>query len=345
MNDVRVSAHGVTHRGNIREENQDQYLIAELAPSAKVIGNSVGLKNNSRLASTPTSYLFLVADGMGGHLGGREASTRAIQFFLSAILHSPSFRLQPSPTDPLVFTDILRTMLIGAHRELVRFASSAPELKGMGTTLTAAYIVWPTMFVVHAGDTRCYLKRDDELILLTRDHTVAQQMIRAGRMDAAAQERSPWSNVLVNALGAGAEEVFAEITTIDLKFGDRLMMCSDGINKHTTDEQIKNMMIATASLEACANKLVDFALADGGTDNITVLISDFALLDANEVQVLGATPSDEKVVIEFPASYTESDTNDSDTDSDEKKTATFELDTPSEDKKSTGDFPKDSIPH
>jgi serine/threonine protein phosphatase PrpC len=105
------------------------------------------------------------------------------------------------------------------------------------------------------------------------------------------------------------------------------------------------MMIATSSLEACANKLVDFALADGGTDNITVLVSDFALLDANEVQVLGATPSDEKVVIEFPASYTESDTNDSDTDSDEKKTATFELDTPSEDKKSTGDFPKDSIPH
>jgi protein phosphatase len=345
MNDVRVSAQGVTNRGNVREENQDQYLIAELAPSAKIFDNSVGLNNNSRLASPPTSYLFIVADGMGGHLGGREASTRAIQFFLSAILHSPSFRLQPSPMAPLVFTDILRTMLVDAHRELVRFALSDPELKGMGTTLTVAYVVWPNMFVVHAGDTRCYLKRDEELILLTRDHTVAQQMIRAGRMDAAAQERSPWSNVLVNALGAGAEEVFADITTVDLKFGDRLMMCSDGINKHTTDEQIKQMMIATSSLEACANKLVDFALAEGGTDNITVLVSDFASLESNEVRVLGGTPFEEKVVIEFPNPYIDSDTNDSDTVSDEKKTATFDLDTPSEDKKATGDFPNGSIPH
>ncbi|MFN7450526.1 MAG: PP2C family protein-serine/threonine phosphatase [Pirellula sp.] len=345
MKDVCVSAQGVTHRGNVREENQDQYLIAELAPSAKVLGNSVGLNNHSRLFSPPTSYLFVVADGMGGHLGGREASTRAIQFFLSAILHSPSFRLQPSPKEPLAFTDILRTMLVGAHRELVRFALSDPDLKGMGTTLTAAYIVWPTMFVVHAGDTRCYLKRDEELILLTRDHTVAQQMIRAGRMDAAAQERSPWSNVLVNALGAGAEEVFADITTVDLQFGDRLLMCSDGINKHATDEQIKQMLIASSPLEDCANRLVEFALSDGGTDNITVLLSDFASTDSNEVRVLGGIPSGEKVVIEFPEPYTDSDTNDADTAADEKKTATFELDTPSEDEKSTGDFLNESVPH
>lgn len=344
MSEVRIAAQGVTHRGKVREENQDQFLIVELAPSARVIGNSVGLVDGSRLTSPPTSHLFIVADGMGGHLGGREASTRAIQYFVSAILNSPSFRLQPAPKDQVAFADILRNILIGAHHELVRVAKSAPELKGMGTTLTAAYIVWPTMFVVHAGDTRCYLQRDAELILLTRDHTVAQQMIRAGTMDISAQERSPWSNVLVNALGAGADEVFADITTVDLRVGDRLMMCSDGVNKHTSDEQVKQIMIASSSLDVCARKLVDYALAGGGTDNITVLISDFESMDSKEVRVLAANPSMEKVAIAFPVPFSDTDTNDEDAALAEKKTATFDSDAPNEDEKATGDFSNEFFP-
>ncbi|MCU0720170.1 MAG: protein phosphatase 2C domain-containing protein [Pirellula sp.] len=343
MSIVRVSAQGVTHRGNVREENQDQFLITELAPSAKVLSNSIGIQDDSRLVSTPTSYLFIVADGMGGHLGGREASTRAIRFFLTAFLNDTSFRLPSTSTTDAAFTDALRRMLVGAHHELIQCAKNEPELKGMGTTLTAAYVKWPKMVVVHAGDTRCYLKRGDELILLTRDHTVANEMMRAGRIDPAALERSHWSNVLVNALGAGANEAYADITTVDLRAGDRLMMCSDGLNKHATDEQIKQIMSANPSLEACATSLLNFAMAEGGSDNITILLSDFNMEPYDYLRVLGAVPSEEKIAIEFPVPYVDSDTDESEKVYDEKMTATFDFDTPNQDERTTGDFSNESI--
>jgi PPM family protein phosphatase len=277
MNPVTIVSAGLSHQGKVREENQDQFLIGELNRSLNVLDNGLDLPGQSRLTGEALSSLFLVADGMGGHLGGREASTLAIHYFVSAILNKLNWYEKIEPVNEETFLETLRNTLFGAHRQLQAYATTNKELKDMGTTLTFAYVAWPKLFVVHAGDTRCYLYRDNELRLLTRDHTVAHQMMLNGQLNPQDQERSPWSNVLMNALGAGAPEVFADIYKQELKHADRLLLCSDGLNKHASDSVIAKVLAKNASPRESVEELIQIALNDGGSDNITVVVADMIL--------------------------------------------------------------------
>jgi protein phosphatase len=216
----------------VRADNQDQFFVGELTRSMRVQSGSIDVLPFSRLFGDTLGHLFLVADGMGGHQGGSHASTLAIQFFVASILNSVRWLVRLDAVSEVSFTDDLKTMLQRAHREMQAQSKTTDSLAGMGTTLTMAYVVWPRMIVVHAGDTRCYIFRDGNLRLITRDHTVANQMMRMGQLDPESIERSPWSNVLVNALGAGAPDVFADIYKADLRPGDTILLCSDGLNKH-----------------------------------------------------------------------------------------------------------------
>ena len=229
-------------------------------------------------------------------------------------------------------------MLEQAHQAIEERSKTTNGFEGMGTTLTMAYVDWPRMFIVHAGDTRCYLFRNNELRLVTRDHTVANEMMKNGQLDPDELERSHWSNVLVNALGAGARSVFPDIYKLDLQQNDSIMLCSDGLNKHVTDLQIRRTLASVSGPQRVCEEMVALAKQGGGSDNITVVMAKFLEQEApkNRMRLFVSHPSPEILLQDLEIPDSELDTRDEepshpttvdaqvDTDGDGKDTVDFD---------------------
>ncbi len=314
MQIIEVQSAGITDTGKMRTDNQDQFLVAELTRSMIVRSGALQCEQGSRLFGGTVGHLFLVADGMGGHRGGSEASKFAVEFFANSILNSTSWLARIEPASEAAFIEELKGMLENAHRAIEERSKTMGGCEGMGTTLTLAYVAWPRLIVVHAGDTRCYLLRRGDLRLLTRDHTVANEMMRKGQLAPEEMERSHWSNVLVNALGAGAESVYPDIYKLDLEQGDSILLCSDGLNKHVADFQIQRALVqASDPLSAC-EELVSLAKQGGGSDNITVAIARFIAPNAsnNRMQMVMSRPTTESILQELAYPDSETDTLDED---------------------------------
>jgi protein phosphatase len=251
------------------------------------------------LTGDTLGHLLMVADGMGGHRAGNEASSLAVHYFLASILNKVRWHTLIQSGDDSHLVEDLKEMLRQAHDLIVRKSAEEKSLSGMGTTLTMAYIVWPRMVVLHAGDTRCYLLRDGKLQLLTHDHTLAEEMMRRGELDRNSGERSPWSNVLSNALGANAEMVHAEIAHVDLHPGDTVFLCSDGLNKHVSDERIAKELLHGANVSDAVTRLVRLAIEGGGSDNITALAAKWiSSIPERYLRVSSMLPSDTKIFTE-----------------------------------------------
>lgn len=251
-------------------------MIADLNKSMLVQSTSLNLDAQSRLYGMSHGKLFMVADGMGGHQGGNRASAMAIDQLINQLLNSVHWFFQMDSDQEVReqgFIEDLKKMLQNAHEAIERESSSDYGYKGMGTTLTLAYVIWPWMYVVHAGDSRCYLLRNDELQQLTRDHTISRQLMEKGGMTAAEAENSPWSNVLYNALGAGASEVDAEIHKVALEPNDIILMCSDGLYRYIKDEEIQDMLLSELEPQECCRSFIELANFRGGADNITAIVA------------------------------------------------------------------------
>jgi protein phosphatase len=145
----------------------------------------------------------------------------------------------------------------------------------MGTTLTMAYVVWPRLFIVHVGDSRCYLLRRSELKQLTEDHTVAQQYVESGVLAADEAETSRWSNVLWNVVGGASDELAPQVYKSELQLGDTLLLCTDGLNKHVSDDRIAQVLAEDADAEKVCRCLVAAANDAGGSDNVTIVVARF----------------------------------------------------------------------
>jgi len=144
----------------------------------------------------------------------------------------------------------------------------------MGTTLTVAYLVWPDLFVMHVGDSRCYLCSGGRLRQLTTDHTIAQRLSDEGAMDAALTAQSPFAHVLWNSISNVAKsELKPQVLHARLKPADVLMLCTDGLVRHVDDARILRTIGGTGTAQLKARSLVDMARAGGGADNITVVVS------------------------------------------------------------------------
>jgi serine/threonine protein phosphatase PrpC len=266
---------GRTDVGKRRESNQDQFLIADLNKSMIVQETSLQLRAPSRMYGTSHGKLLMVADGMGGHMGGQRASTLAMDQLINQLLNSMHWFFQfdaESEDREQRFIEDLKRMMQHAHDEIEK-ESQQTKNKGMGTTLTMAYVIWPLMYVVHAGDSRCYLLRGDDLRQVTNDHTVSQQMVESGGLTASEANQSPWSNVLYNALGAGGATVETEIHKVLLKPGDLVLLCSDGLNRHVPDPDIKQLLQIELEPQETCRSLIDLANFRGGQDNTTVVVA------------------------------------------------------------------------
>jgi protein phosphatase len=269
-----IDCFGMTDRGYVRELNEDQFLVGELLKSLRVHHTSIGFNESTRLGG-PHGQLLLVADGLGGHASGERASTIAVdclaQFAVNA-MHWCS-RLDDCD-DEQVFTE-WRQALKECDSAIHAEADAEPDRHGMGTTLTMAYVTWPSAYILHAGDSRCYLLRRGRLERVTTDHTLAQRFVEAGVMGAEQANGSRYSHVLWNAIGGTEDGVTVEAHKLGLELGDVLLLCTDGLTKEVDERQITELLTGQADSAECCRRLIEAANDAGGGDNTTVVVARF----------------------------------------------------------------------
>ena len=273
---AKIISAGRTDIGKKRDSNQDQFLVADLNKSMLVQSTSLNLEAQSRLYGMSHGKLLMVADGMGGHQSGNRASRMAIDLLINQLLNSMHW-FSSSESDETEreagFVEDLKQLMKRAHAAIEKEGRAEVGKKGMGTTLTVAYVIWPWMYVLHAGDSRCYLLREGEMRQLTRDHTVSNQLVEQGGMTAEEANNSRWSNVLYNALGAGAAEVVPEVHKVELRPDDAILLCTDGLYRHVRDNEMRDLLETELEPFESCRSLIDLANFRGGLDNITAVVA------------------------------------------------------------------------
>ncbi len=270
---LSVRSFGLTDAGKVRTANQDQFLIAVLLKTLQV--QQTSLPDRRPEHSSDRSYLFVVADGMGGHAAGEQASAMAIDSVETFILGTFKWFAQfKGPEQDQVLADFQRA-LGQANARLLAEAAQHPELYGMGTTLTLAYSLNDVLFVAHVGDSRCYLCRQKILHRLTHDHTLVEELVRHGALaaDKAAEHR--WRHVMTNAVGGTSSDLKVEVHKLHLEAGDRVLLCSDGLTEMLSEEEINQTLQAESEPEQACRRLVTRANEAGGKDNITAVVALF----------------------------------------------------------------------
>lgn len=267
-----LNACGATNRGLVRPTNQDQFLIAQLNKSMRVSATSLRL--SERLFGAVQGEVLLVADGMGGHAAGEEASRIAIGHLVRRLLGQIHWHFQGEDEKEADFIANLKELLKDAHSRILMESARDANRRGMGTTLTMAYMTWPKLYVVHAGDSRCYLIRDGKAQQITTDHTLAHQLVKSGGMKPEDEATSKWSNVLWNVLGGrGDGDLIAEFKRVDLRKGDAIVLCSDGLHRYVKPSQIADVVNRYEKSSDACDELIRLANEAGGEDNITVVVS------------------------------------------------------------------------
>jgi protein phosphatase len=273
-----VDAGGMTDIGRARDTNEDAFLIATLQRSLQVHQASPGAQGWFR--GEPAGTLLIVADGMGGQGGGDIASRTAIETVTNYLLNAmPWVSVQPSHAQrdsrPTTSSMGLRHELskaILAGDEGVRAEGAHVATPRMGTTLTLALVLPPHVYVAHVGDTRCYLLEAGQLQLLTTDHNLAQKYVEASPHPV--EPPAQLQNVLWNALGGCVDEPVPQLVKRRLSPGAVLLLCSDGLTKHVSDEEIRRVLGTRSSAASRAAQLVELANSAGGTDNITAVVTE-----------------------------------------------------------------------
>ena len=274
---IAVKAFGITDTGRVRPSNEDQFLIAELTKTMRIWHTS--LPEPKTQFGDEHGHLFLVADGMGGHRAGEQASALAVvaieQFTLNAFKW---FFHSDAPDAQRVLTQF-QTALREADSRILDESIEHPELSGMGTTVTMAYHLDSQLCVVHVGDSRAYIFEDNRLHQITHDHTLVAEMVRRGDLQPEEVARHRLRNVITNVLGGNEAGVDVEAHALKVDAGDRLLLCSDGLTEMLTNEAIAAILRAEPDPQAACTRLVAQANDAGGRDNITVLVVRFDTTD------------------------------------------------------------------
>jgi serine/threonine protein phosphatase PrpC len=261
---------GVTDRGLVRPDNQDHFLVTTLHKTMRVHTTSLPNPELLEIPSQRVCSLGMVCDGVGGHSGGEEASRSAVEAIAGYVTNTMQCIVAMETSDDAALLDSLREAATRTHELVAQRAKESGDRKGMATTLTMFVAVWPTLYLLQVGDSRCYRFRADSLEQLTRDQTMAQDLVDSGVLKPEQAKRSPYAHVLSSSLG-GATWV-PEVSKTDLKPGDILVLCTDGLTKHVSEDGIAERIRTMTSSEQAARALVADTMAAGATDNVTVLV-------------------------------------------------------------------------
>jgi PPM family protein phosphatase len=236
---------------------------------------SIPLEGRLGFTRGASALLLLVADGVGGGQGGEEASSRTLDTIVRYVAGSSLFFSNLDEAGQRALLQDLTLSVQWSHAAVRNEAAGRASLEGMATTLTMVLALWPRAYVVQIGDSRCYHLRPPTLRQVTKDQTMAQEMIDQGLLPVASAERSPLSHVLSQAVGNQESEIWPEISSLDLQPGDTLLLCTDGLTKHVADAQIAKVLVEADSAKEMCTRLVDEAVTKGGSDNITVVVTRF----------------------------------------------------------------------
>ncbi len=263
-----IDAHGVTQPGKVRHENQDHFLLCSLRRQLVVRASSIpdadGLAESERLAS-----LAMVADGVGGAARGEAASRVALKAVTQYVTRSMRC-YYGAWEDDQEFYDALQEGARRCHAELLSHGQEDPEYSGMATTLTLYLGVWPRAYLLQVGDSRCYLLRDGELSQLTRDQTMAQEMVDLGVMKAEQVAGTRLEHTLTSSIGGRHTQ--PKVSRFDMTWGHVLLLCSDGLTRHVSDHRIRDVLRSMTSARQACETLLQVALDGGGSDNITIVV-------------------------------------------------------------------------
>jgi PPM family protein phosphatase len=268
---LTVRSFGLTDPGTVRDTNEDQFLIGVLRKALEV--QQTSLPQPKVQHAGDQGYLFVVADGMGGRAGGETASALAIDSVETFMLETLKWFFQFKGKEEDKVLAEFHSALGQANARVLTEAAKHPKLRGMGTTLTLAYSLNNLLFVAHVGDSRCYLCRQGILYRLTRDHTLVQDMVRAGALRAEEVAQHRLSHVITNVVGGESAEVKVEVHKVQLEAGDAVLLCSDGLTDMLPDEEIARILQAEIDPEPACRRLVGRANEEGGKDNITVMLA------------------------------------------------------------------------
>jgi serine/threonine protein phosphatase PrpC len=268
--DEELDLFGITHEGKVRPDNQDHFLVATVHPQVVVHGTSLPRVDELPLRGTRFGTVALVADGVGGADAGSDAARVATEAVARYVASTLRCYHQAGPKDDETFFIALKDAAMQAHDAVRAEAASRPDIRRMATTLTMVVAVWPWMYVTQVGDSRCYLLKNGKLKQLTRDQTVAQNLVDDGSLPADRLAHSPLRHVLASAIGA--DEATPEVTRWAIDRGTVTLLCSDGLTKHVTDDEIRDQLTKMTSSEQVSRDLLQLALDRGGTDNITILV-------------------------------------------------------------------------
>ncbi len=266
-------AFGLTDRGLVRSSNEDHFLVAELGRTLWV--NQTSLPQAATQHGRGRGLLLLVADGMGGHAAGEVASALSVEVVEAFILELlRRFSNLQAEDEHGVLAD-LRQAVLWADARVLQEAARNPEFAGMGTTLTLAFASGSRLFVLHAGDSRCYLYRGGGLEQLTEDHTLVAELVGRGAIEPQEARRHKWRHVVTNVLGAHGAKLRVDVGKVQLEPGDVALLCSDGLTDMLDDARIAAALTAEPDPEAACRRLVAEANAAGGKDNITAVVARF----------------------------------------------------------------------
>ncbi|WP_166826498.1 PP2C family protein-serine/threonine phosphatase [Thalassoroseus pseudoceratinae] len=270
---VEVSYAGASHPGRVRRTNEDNFAIVRRRRTRDVLLTS--LNADSLPAANDEAYVFVVADGMGGYAAGEIASQAAIEVAWQIGATELKWPMIHGKHESLELESKLQTYGKLMDHFLREMVNADPDLEGMGTTFVAAYSLGMEVFVGNIGDSRAYVFRDHELLRLTRDHTLAEQLIERGVMEPDTPEADQFSHILVNCLGGSSEGAVAEIHHVTLRDGDLLLLCTDGLTDMLPDHEIAAVIDDRQSPDQAVQSLIDLALEAGGEDNVTVVIGEY----------------------------------------------------------------------
>ena len=273
-----MSGLGIDHLAiSVRLGDMSQPVFALAARSA------IGLRRSGNEDSAITSAnLIAVADGMGGHAGGEVASAIAIKELTKLIPISQSIHIDADSIE-----DLLAQAMVDIDLEIARVASDDPELRGMGTTLTALLLHEDRIALMHIGDSRAYRLRDGELEQLSLDHTVLQELIDQGKLTLAEANDHPQRSLLTQVL-MGSGNLDPVLVVYERKAGDRYLLCSDGLSSVLTNKEIKSLLKKNKREDAVA-ALVDATYVNDAPDNVTVIVADIATDLTVETELHGAS--------------------------------------------------------
>ena len=232
---------GITHRGVVRQQNQDSFASEQL-------------ENGSIVA--------LVCDGMGGARAGNVASSMAVELFMRHFLEQG---------EEISLQERMRTAAALANQEIFQRAATEPDCTGMGTTLVAAMVNEGEAVILNEGDSRAYHINQKGIVLVTRDHSLVEDMVERGELTREQARNHPHKNLITRALGA-EPMLLADCFRQPVNTGDYLLLCSDGLSNVVTEQEMLYEVIHGGEEEDCCQRLLEIALHRGAPDNVTVVL-------------------------------------------------------------------------